>query len=78
VQLALITACDPIVSIGLAHFWRDENSPAPQGGAGELASLLLMIAGIIVLARRAPAVTRQLKEAGDSSQGSAARLRHRG
>jgi hypothetical protein len=28
-----------------------------------------MIAGIVVLARHAPAVTRQLQEAADSSQG---------
>jgi hypothetical protein len=73
--LALITACDPIVSIALAHFWLDEQlASSPAGIAGEVASLLVMIAGIVVLAHHAPAVTRQLEEAGDPSQASAARL----
>jgi len=71
--LALITACDPIVSIALAHFWLEEKlASSPAGVAGEVASLLVMIAGIIVLAHHAPAVTRQLEEAGDPPQKSAA------
>ena len=72
------TPCDPIVSIGLAHFWLDEKlATSPAGIAGEVASLLIMIADIVVLAHHAPTVTRQLQEAADSSQESAARLRHR-
>ena len=72
-MLALITACDPIVSIALAHFWLEEKlASSPAGVAGEVASLLVMIAGIIVLAHHAPAVTRQLEEAGDPPQKSAA------
>ncbi len=41
-------------------------------------ALVEPIAGIVVLARHAPAVTRQLQEAGDPSPGSAARVRRRG
>jgi hypothetical protein len=62
--LALITACDPIVSIGLAHFWLDEKfDSSPAGIAGEIVALLLMISGIIVLAHHAPVATRQVEQA---------------
>jgi hypothetical protein len=77
--LALITTCDPIVSIALAYFWLDERlASSPAAVAGEVVSLLLMITGITVLARHAPAVTRQLEETADSSRGSVARLRQHG
>jgi hypothetical protein len=55
--LAVITASDPLVSIGLGHFWLNEElTSSPAGVAGAVASLLLMTAGIVVLAQRAPLV----------------------
>jgi drug/metabolite transporter (DMT)-like permease len=55
--LAVITASDPLVSIGIAHFWLHETfTSSPAGVAGAVASLILMIAGIIVVAYRAPIV----------------------
>jgi hypothetical protein len=52
---------------------------APANIAGEVASLLLlMVPRIIILAHRVLGVTWQRAEAGDSSEDSAARLRHRG
>jgi hypothetical protein len=51
----VITASDPLVSIGIAHFWLHETfTSSPAGVAGAVASLILMIAGIIVVAYRAP------------------------
>jgi hypothetical protein len=53
--LAVITTCDPLVSVALAHFWLGERlNSSPAGIAGTVASLLVMIAGIIVLTRHAP------------------------
>jgi drug/metabolite transporter (DMT)-like permease len=52
--LSIIIACDPLVSIALAYLWLNEKlSSTPAGIAGEIASLILMIAGIIVVAHRA-------------------------
>jgi hypothetical protein len=55
--LAVITASDPLVSIGLGHFWLNEALTSSAAGvAGTVSSLLLMTAGIVVLAQRAPLV----------------------
>lgn len=55
--LAVITATDPLVSIGLAHFWLNEQlASSPAAVAGSVASLALMTAGIVALAHRAPIV----------------------
>jgi hypothetical protein len=55
--LAVITAMDPLVSIGIAHFWLNEDLTSSAAGiAGAVASLVLMTAGIIVLAHRAPII----------------------
>jgi hypothetical protein len=55
--LAVITASDPLVSIGLGHFWLNEGlTSSPAGVAGAVSSLLLMTAGIVILAQRAPLV----------------------
>jgi hypothetical protein len=54
---AIITTADPIISIGLGILWLDvllRSSPAAI--FGEVASLLLMTAGIVVIARHSPQV----------------------
>jgi hypothetical protein len=67
--LAVITTCDPLVSVALAHFWLGERlSSSPAGIAGTVVSLLLMIAGIIVLARHAPVAVRRLAEGTGSAE----------
>ncbi len=67
--LAIITVSDPLVSIALAYFWLHEQLNSTAGVvAGEVLALLVMTAGIITLAHRAPIVTRQLEA---SSEGSA-------
>jgi hypothetical protein len=54
---AIITTSDPVISIGLGILWLDVRL---RGGAaaifGEVASLLVMTAGIVVIARQAPQV----------------------
>jgi drug/metabolite transporter (DMT)-like permease len=61
--LAIITVCDPLVSIALAYIWLDEKfTSTPAAVAGEIVALLVMIAGIYILAHRAPMVTRQIEE----------------
>lgn len=55
--LAIITVSDPLISIALAALWLDEKlNSSPAGIAGEVISLLLMVAGIVVVAHRAPRV----------------------
>ena len=54
---AIITTADPIVSIALGVLWLDvalRNSPGAI--AGEVVSLLVMTAGIVVIARHSPQV----------------------
>jgi hypothetical protein len=66
--LAIITACDPLVSIALAHFWLDEKlASTPLAVAGQVIALLVMTAGIIVIARHSPMVVRQLAERTESA-----------
>ena len=56
--LSIITVCDPLISIALAALWLDEKLNSTPGGiAGEVISLLLMIAGIVIVAHRAPKVS---------------------
>jgi drug/metabolite transporter (DMT)-like permease len=56
--LSIITVCDPLISIALAALWLDEKlNSTPAGIAGEVISLLLMIAGIVIVAHRAPKVS---------------------
>jgi hypothetical protein len=64
--LAIITVCDPLVSIVLAHFLLDEKfTSTPLGVAGEVIALVVMTAGIIVVAHHSPMVIRQLAETAD-------------
>jgi drug/metabolite transporter (DMT)-like permease len=76
--LAIITVCDPLVSIALAYFWLHEQfNSTPGAVAGEILALLVMTAGIYILAHRAPMVTRQLQAQaqahGDAGGGGEAR-----
>jgi drug/metabolite transporter (DMT)-like permease len=58
--LSIITVCDPLISIALAYLWLNEKlSSTPAAIAGEIASLLLMITGIAVVAHRAPHAAAQ-------------------
>jgi len=58
--LSIITVCDPLISIALASLWLNEKlSSTPAAIAGEIASLLLMITGIVVVAHRAPHAAAQ-------------------
>ena len=62
--LAIITACDPIVSIALAYLWLNEKlSSSPAAIAGQVISLVVMITGIVVLAHHSPMVVQKLAEA---------------
>jgi drug/metabolite transporter (DMT)-like permease len=58
--LSIITVCDPLISIALAYLWLNEKlSSTPAAIAGEVASLALMITGVVVVAHRAPHITQQ-------------------
>lgn len=58
--LAIITVCDPIISIALAAIWLNEKlSSSPAGVAGEVISLIIMVTGIVVVAQRAPHIAPQ-------------------
>jgi hypothetical protein len=53
--LAIITAVDPLVSIGVAYAWLDETiASTPLALAGEVISLAVMTGGIYALAHRCP------------------------
>jgi drug/metabolite transporter (DMT)-like permease len=55
--LAIITAVDPLISIGVAHAWLGETiASSPLALAGEVTSLIVMTGGIYVLAHRAPQI----------------------
>lgn len=52
--LSIITVCDPVISVTLGWFWLGEQlSGTPAGIAGEILSLMLMSAGVVVIAHRA-------------------------
>jgi drug/metabolite transporter (DMT)-like permease len=55
--LAIITVCDPIISIALgAAFLHETLNGTAVGVAGEILSLAIMVTGVIVTAHRAPHV----------------------
>jgi drug/metabolite transporter (DMT)-like permease len=55
--MAIITACDPLISIALAYFFLNETlASSPAAVAGEVVSLLVMVTGIYVIAHHAPQV----------------------
>jgi drug/metabolite transporter (DMT)-like permease len=58
--MAIITAADPLVSIALGYVFLDEKlSSSPAGIVGEVASLVVMVIGIVIIAHHAPQVIRQ-------------------
>ena len=60
--LAIITVCDPIISIGLGVAFLHETLNSSAGGiAGEIISLALMVTGVIVTAHRAPHVAAAVR-----------------
>jgi hypothetical protein len=55
---SIITTTDPVISIGLGILWLDVRlSGGPAAIVGEVASLVVMAAGIVITARQAPQVT---------------------
>ncbi len=67
--LAIITVCDPLISIALADLWLNEKlSSTPAAIAGEVVALLLMVAGIVVVAHRAPHVAPSASQAPDAAR----------
>jgi hypothetical protein len=61
--LSIITAADPIVSIVLARLWLDEQFNSTRAGiAGEVVSLIVMTAGIVVLAHHSPVAVRHREQ----------------
>jgi drug/metabolite transporter (DMT)-like permease len=63
--LAVITTTTALVSIGIGALWLDESfASGPGDVVTEVVSLAVMTAGIVLLARRAPAVARQRAAAG--------------
>jgi drug/metabolite transporter (DMT)-like permease len=68
--LSIITAADPIISIVLAVVFLSEKlNSSPGAIVGEVLTLALMVAGIVVIARHAPmAVMQQEKSAAAGEQ----------
>jgi drug/metabolite transporter (DMT)-like permease len=53
--LAIITVCDPLISVALAYLWLHERlSGTAAGIAGEIIFLIVMSTGVVVVAHRAP------------------------
>jgi F0F1-type ATP synthase assembly protein I len=71
--LAVITTSTALVSIGIGTLWLDENfASGPWDVVTEVAALAVMTAGIMLLARRAPAVARQRAAAAEAATAEAA------
>ncbi|HYZ53968.1 MAG TPA: DMT family transporter, partial [Streptosporangiaceae bacterium] len=61
--MSIITAADPLVSIALGVVFLDEKlNSSPAGIVGEIASLVVMVTGIVIIAHHAPQVVRQREE----------------
>lgn len=62
--MAIIVACDPLISIGLAVLLLKERlSSSPAAIAAQVVALLVMTAGIVVVAHHAPQVVSKLATA---------------
>jgi drug/metabolite transporter (DMT)-like permease len=68
--LSIITAADPLISILLAVVFLDEKlNSTPAGIFGQIVTLTLMVIGIVVIARHAPAaVTHHERKAQAAAQ----------
>jgi drug/metabolite transporter (DMT)-like permease len=55
--LSIITVCDPVISVALGAVWLGEGlSSSAAGIVGEILTLMLMAAGVVVIAHRAQQV----------------------
>jgi drug/metabolite transporter (DMT)-like permease len=62
--LAIITTCDPVISVFLGWLWLNEKLNGTVAGiVGEVITLLLMSAGIYVVSHRAPHIAAPGKTA---------------
>ncbi|HEY7324334.1 MAG TPA: DMT family transporter [Streptosporangiaceae bacterium] len=62
--ISIITVCDPLISVALAFLWLDERfSSSAAGVAGEVIALIVMSAGIVVVAHRAPHIAATFQAA---------------
>ena len=74
--VSIITVCDPLISVALASLWLDEKfSSSPAGIAGEVIALIVMTAGIIVVAHRAPHIAATFRTQQTQSDPGQARAR---
>ncbi len=77
--LAIITACDPIISIALGRVWLNERlNPTPAGITGEIIALILMVTGIVVIAHRSPHVAATKHQPAQRRRPGIAELARRG
>ncbi len=71
--MAIITACDPLISVALAYFLLNETlSSSPLAIAGQILALALMTTGIVVIAHHAPEAVKQMEGADPSRRASRA------
>lgn len=69
---AIITSADPVISIGLGIVWLHVHvRGSPVAIAGQVASLLVMVAGIVVTAEHAPQVVGSPSKVPVSQQAAA-------
>jgi drug/metabolite transporter (DMT)-like permease len=69
--MAMITACDPLISVALAYFLLNETlSSSPLAIAGQILALLTMTTGIAVIAYHAPEAVSHSKESKLSAPGT--------
>jgi drug/metabolite transporter (DMT)-like permease len=69
---AIITSADPVISIGLGIVWLHVHvSNSPAAIAGQVVSLLVMVAGIVVTAEHAPQVMKSQAKVPASQQAMA-------
>jgi drug/metabolite transporter (DMT)-like permease len=69
--MSIITACDPLVSILLGYLWLGEKlNSSPMAIFGQIAAILLMVFGIVVLAHHSPQAVRQRDQAAQPAAAS--------
>jgi drug/metabolite transporter (DMT)-like permease len=66
--MAIITVCDPVISIALAAIWLNEGlSSSAAAITGEIISLMVMVVGVVVVAHRTPRLAPQVAAAPDQA-----------
>lgn len=64
--LTITTVGDPVVAIGSGAAWLNESlSDSPGSTLGEVLSLMLMAAGVVLLATRAQQMSERIRQEGD-------------